>query len=170
MSYRLFSRSLFDQILRNKGVDLSLGRDKVVLQGKPLEDWISREYVAVDESVSLADLEKLLVESGTHTGFVVDGDAVLIGQLDLARISAARLQGGEAAMSAPCGGMAEEPEIVFTPDHRVWDSMEQIQGSSVDIFAVVDNTHRLVGVVYEASIMRGYMGVLREIRREEHGI
>ena len=170
VSYRLFNRSLFDQILDGRGVDLSLGRDKVVLQGKPLEDWISDRYIAVEESVSLAELEKQLVDSGTHTGFVVDKDGVLLGQLVLARIAAARLQGGDETMSLSISGLAEKPDIVFTPEHHAWDLMEEIQRTRAEATPVVDHAHRLVGVVYGASIMRGYMRVLNEIRREEHGV
>ena len=72
VAYRLFGRSLFDRQLVERGYDLSLGRDKVILQEKSVSDLVTTEAVLIKYNQTLADAYRAMLAANRQECYVVD--------------------------------------------------------------------------------------------------
>ena len=167
VSYRIFGRSLFDVQLRTRGFDLSAGRDKVILERRLIESWVTRDFVALAPDTPIGEAKARLLRARRHEGYVVGADGAYLGAVTLAEIVASEEGGlpGEGTAAR----LAKRDGLFFTPKTSVWDAMERMGdyvGESIPV--VEDGGPRLLGVVFEAAIVKAYLDAMKNIRREEH--
>ncbi len=163
---RLFGRSLFDVQLRERGMDLSGGRGKLVLELCTVGDLVTRDCVTVDAAMRVHDVMAKLARSDRGEAYVVDADGRYRGTLTLARLQA------HPDGQAPAGEVAHDDRPVLTSDTGVWHAMELMQdfvGEAVPVVEPEGEGLRFVGVVYETALMKVYLSTLESLRREEHG-
>lgn len=163
--YRLFGRSLFDVQLRERGFDLSLGRDKALLDQRTIRPYVSRDCVVLRPDQPLAEARLALIAASRGEACVVDAGGAYRGQLDLHRVL--RLLDGGAASASVVDGL-QMPERVLAPDTSIWDAMHRIRGFVGESVPVVDGEGCWQGVVFEAELVRAYLDTVEDIRREEH--
>ncbi len=167
VSYRVFGRSFFDAQLIDRGFDLSLGREKPVLQRRPIAPYVTRDFVALAPGVTLREAHARLMRSGRNAAHVLDEEGRYVGTIALARLA-----GSDADASTPVGRLATPETVVLSEDASVWEAMQRLEdflGESVPV-TEGSGSGRLVGVIFEASVLRAYMDVVGEIRREEHAV
>ncbi|MGI9303640.1 MAG: chloride channel protein [Gammaproteobacteria bacterium] len=168
ISYRVFGRSLFDVQLRARGFDLSLGRDKVILDNRLIESYVSQDYTALDPGMSLTQAKSELLKDKTCEGYVLDTNGVYVGMIRLGEIVDRESNG--LASETSVGEVAEREPLIFTATTTVWAAMEEMGdfvGESIPVIRD-DDDPRLLGVVFEAAVVRAYLETLYDIRREEN--
>ena len=169
VGYRLVGRSIFDIQLKRRGFDLSLGRDQAVLDNREISDFLSSDYVTASPEATLGTLLSRMHKEGKSEGYIIDGEDIYLGTITTLQLTG--YGSGADSMEDPCGLYQEKEEIILSTDTTIWAAMEKIQhfvGESVPVVSS-DGRGTLVGVVYEASIIRAYMKTLYNIRREEYG-
>ena len=167
VSYRIFGRSLFDVQLRMRGFDLSAGRDKVILERQLIESWVTRDFVALAPDMPIGEAKARLLGARRHEGYVIDADGAYLGEVTLAEIVASE-EGGRPG-EGTAARLANRDGLFFTPKTSVWDAMERMGdyvGESIPV--VEDGGPRLLGVVFEAAIVKAYLDAMKNIRSEEH--
>ena len=198
VSYRLFGRSLFDVQLRMRGFDLSAGRDRVILERRRIEGYVSRDFTALAPGLPLAEAKARLLASGRQEGYVLDAGGVYLGTVKLAELLASeekeRERGngkageGGPASDLPVSRIAKRAEPLLTPKTSVWAAMERMGGFVGESIPVLEEGsggrtdgdgdggegrgggrgRRMLGVVFEAAIVRAYLDTMNDIRREEN--
>ena len=169
VSYRAFGRSLFDVQLQMRGFDLAAGRDKVMLDRRLIERYVSRDYTKLLPNASLDEAMSHLLEDGSHEGYVVDSRGVYLGTVKLDELVALEKSGGAGAeFEAAC--LAKPEALILTAETSVWAAMAQMGDFVGESIPVVDEAEggRMLGVVYEASIVKAYLDTVNGIRREEN--
>ena len=173
---RVFGRSLFDVQLRMRGFDLSAGRERVILERRPIEGHVSQDYTSLDPDLTLEDAKARLLASRRNAGHVVDAGGTYLGTVKLAELLAAEGEGereageGGSASGNPVSRLAKREEPLLTPKTSIWSAMERMGdfvGEAIPVLEAVGGG-RMVGVVSEASIVKAYRDTMDEIRREEH--
>ncbi|WP_431023556.1 chloride channel protein [Halomonas sp. H5] len=165
LAAQLFGRSLFDIQLARRGLDLSAGRGRAVLQEARLAELISRDAVTLAPETPLDHAISRLSRAGHGEAYLVDDQGRYQGCVTLADLEAQR-EGGEAPTLADC---PEAPRPVLGPEASLWEAMHQLQRVTGEAIAVVDDEKRFLGVAYEASIARAFLHHSDALRREEHG-
>lgn len=168
VSYRIFGRSLFDVQLRARGFDLSLGRDKVILDHRLIENYVTQEYTRLDPDMSLAQAKSALLEFRRHEGYVLDADGAYVGTVALTDIVCRELEGVQSKTTLD--DIAERQPLTFTANTTVWEAMEKMGdfvGEAVPVVRDADDPH-LLGVVFEAAVVKAYLDTMYDIRREEN--
>ncbi|WP_275288319.1 chloride channel protein [Halomonas elongata] len=165
---QLFGRSLFDIQLARRGLDLSAGRGRALLQNARLKHLLSQDCVTLNPHDSVDDAVTALGNGGHGEAYLVDDkgryrSSVTLADLEVMR---GRNQGQRQVRDCP-----RTPRPVLGPEASVWDAMHQLQDVTGEAIAVVDDKagDAFLGVVYEASIARAYLQYSEELRREEHG-
>jgi len=162
---RLFGRSLFDVQLGERGLDLSGGRSKVMLEQRAVSELVTADCVKITPETPAREALRALEASGRHEAYVVDGGGRYLGTVPFARLHAAR-GGGERA-----GDLARDDRPLLAADTTVWaatDGLREFVGEAVPV--VEDpGSRRFLGVVYEAELLEAYLGTVDVLRREEHG-
>ncbi len=168
VSYRIFGRSLFDVQLGMAGFDLSLGRDKVMLENTTIDDYVTRDFTSLEADMSLSDARTGLLSSRRHEGYVLDRTGTYLGKVKLEDLLTREQQG--LSSKTPVKDIADRDSLVFRSGTSVWTAMEEVSdfvGESVPVIG--DEPEGLmVGVVFEATLIRAYLDMIYENRREEH--
>ena len=163
IGYRIYGRSFFDVQLGSRGFDLSLGRDKVTVQQHTVRSLLSQDYTTGSQDQLLTDVRDALIHDGRSEAYIVDDNGIYLGTLSLHRLL--NLITSDAAGTA--AQHAECESLILHPDSSIWDAMLEMEDFVGETIPVVDEG-RLVGVLSEASIVSAYLGILQNIRREEH--
>lgn len=168
ISYRVFGRSLFDVQLKARGFGLSFGRDKVILDHRPIEPYLTKDYTALVPDMPLSEAKLALLGSHHNEGYVLDSHGVYTGTLKLADIVLRETRG--LSTDTRVEEVAERELLILTADTSVWMAMEQMGefvGESIPVIRSSDDS-RLIGVVFESAIVKAYLDTMHDIRREEH--
>ena len=169
VSYRIFGRSLFDVQLRMRGFDLSAGRDKVMLDQRSIEGYVTQDYTALAPDTSLAEAKSRLLGSHRHEGYVVDAAGVYLGTVKLEALVASEERVGLGPAST-VARLAKRETLILTAKTSVWAAMEQMGdfvGESIPVLEEGDGGG-MRGVVFEATIVKAYLDTMDHIRREEN--
>ena len=169
VAYRIFGRSLFDVQLRMRGFDLSGGREKVILDDRLIESYVTRDYTALAPDMALGEARSCLLAARSHEGYVVDAGGVYLGTVKLeALVARDETDGG--GTETTVARLAEREALILTPKTTIRAAMEQMGdfvGESIPVLEEGDGV-RMVGVVFEASIVKAYLDTMNDIRREEN--
>lgn len=161
VSYRVIGRSLFDIQLKARGFDLSLGRERAILQHYPITDYRSRDCVSVRGDDTVERVRQQLLDQGRAEAMVVDAGGHFDGVVRLQEL-----------MTPPPGaavaGVRRPASVVFHEDTSVWDSMGLLRGFLGEAVPLLDRNGRLLGVVPEEAVIRAYLEIIHQLRREEN--
>ncbi|MCR8915085.1 chloride channel protein [Marinobacter panjinensis] len=161
ISYRVIGRSLFDLQLRERGFDLSLGRDKAILETHRIRDYLSTNVTTVSERDTVGDVRQRLVDDHRSEAMVLNRDQKLLGVV--------RLQGiVNSQADTPVLETAIQSFTTFDEDTSVWQSMEMLRGFLGEAVPLVDRRGRLKGVVPEEAVIRAYLEIMHDLREEEN--
>ncbi len=169
VSYRAFGRSLFDVQLRMRGFDLTVGRDKVMLDRRLIESYVTRDYTELAPDTSPREATSRLLEARSHEGYVVDSEGIYLGTVKLDELMTSERHGDMGA-DFTVTQLAKPEALILTAGTTVWAAMAQMGdfvGESIPVLEDGDDG-RMLGVVYEASIVKAYLDTMNDIRREEN--
>lgn len=161
ISYRVIGRSLFDLQLRARGFDLSLGRDKAILETHRIRDYLSDGFTSASDQDTVGAIRQRLVEDNRAEAMVLDRRGDLLGVI--------RLQGiVNGAAETPVMDAAIRSFTIFNEDTSVWQSMEMLRGFLGEAVPLVSREGRLLGVVPEEAVIRAYLEIVHDLREEEN--
>ncbi len=168
VSYRIFGRSWFDRLLLNRGVDVSQGRDHLLLQSQSVAESMDSPLVTVLGSESLAEVLTQMDAQARNLAWVVDSQHVLTGTLRYEAIRLLLIDQPD-AVDWPASQAAVSTGAVFTPETNLATAMQQVANQNQDWIAVVDGGQhrRFLGIISRAKIVTTYQATLDRIREEE---
>ena len=165
VGYRIYGRSIFDVQLLARGVDLSLGRDKVIVEQHTVRELLDEEFTMRLTSDSLANIRDALTEDNRSEAYIVDASGDYVGTLTVQRLLGLFADG--TPDDRPAGEYATPESLALSPDTSIWNAMKAMQGFVGESIPVVDDG-RLVGAVSESAIVSAYLEFVQGVRREEH--
>ncbi|MBZ2169576.1 chloride channel protein [Marinobacter sp. F4216] len=161
VSYRAIGRSLFDLELRARGFDLTLGRDKAILESRPIRDYLSTRYTTAQGMESVETVRQRLAREQRAEAMVVDNRGILLGVIRLQAII-------NSAPDTPILRLALRDFTRFDEKTSVWQSMELLRGFLGEAVPLVSGEGQLLGVVPEEAVIRAYLEIVHELREEEN--
>ena len=133
-----------------------------------LKDYVTQSYLKLGRETSLAEAKSKLLRSESHEAYVCDTDDGYVGSVTLNQLVRAEEQG--LAMDGAVSDLAQPEGLVLMGNTSIWETMQQLADFVGESIPVVEDEHnpRLLGVVFEATIVKAYMETMDEIRRQEH--
>lgn len=165
IAFRVYGRSFFDVQLQKQGFDLRLGRDKVMAQQRTIKPLIDNEYTVFDAERPLHEIRDGLVADKRSEAYVTGENGSYVGTLTLHRIMEIALDG--ASLDEPGGNFASPEVLILRQDTSIWEAMSQMEHFVGESIPVVDDG-RLVGVLFESTIVSAYLDLMDSIRKEDH--
>jgi len=165
IGFRIYGRSYFDVQLESRGFDLSLGRDKVIVQQHSIANLLSQDFTIAQSSFTLAAVRDLLVQEKHSEAYIVNSSSEYIGTLSLHRLM--ELITDRTDMSLPVASFAEPETLLLNPSTTIWSAMSDMEdfvGESIPVLA----DGKMVGVLFESTIVAAYLGILDDTRKDEH--
>ena len=165
-SDRLFGRSLFDRQLASQGIDLSLGRDKVMLQRTAISRYVTTDAVTVKGSQRLIEAQRAMVEAGRQECYVLDELSRFVGKLRLSDIVS--IPANVNVHQAIASDYASLDTLVFDHELSVWHALEQMREFVGESIAIIDQRNYFIGVIYQSTLVTAYLQTTENVRAEEH--
>ena len=165
VAQRWYGRSLYNRQLNERGVDLSMGRERAFLMHRKVVDLAVDSLPVLQRNETIAELRRKLLEQGTASAVVTDDNGAYLGfvyhqQLsstsnDQNRLDQLELQQG----------------LEFDQTTSIWSAMEAMRDFVGEAVAVVDSdSGRYLGVIPESVLINAYLDAVHELRREEHEV
>ncbi len=164
----LLGDSIYTINLRHKGLNLQHGRDVDLMQCLTVGEAMSKEPYVVDESLPLADLDRLFQRTHGHSFPVVDGAQRLIGMVSISDYDRALEKGGSA--NRRVADIATRGDILVAyEDEAVSDALQRIGTRDVNKLPVVSRLDpaKVIGVVRRRDIIRAYNVALSRRARDQ---
>jgi CIC family chloride channel protein len=164
VSHSWHGRSLWDVELAERGIDLSLGRERAYLRHRKAAGLATDALPVLSSTLTVADVRNELNSASTETAAIVDDGLKFIGQ-----VSQTELGGCQDELS-----MADfEYHIgqVFNETTSIWEAMQTMRDYIGEAIPVVDSQNgRYLGAVPESAVINAYLDAAQELRREEHEV
>jgi CIC family chloride channel protein len=159
-----YGRSLYDQQLAARGIDLSLGRERAYLMHHKVGEHLTDCLPVVSRQTSVKDADAQMSTRQTATAVVVDDEQRYLGILSQQQLSA---QGDNNSVAS----IEFQSQPSFTERSSIWDAMQVMRDHMGEAIAVVDSSNgRYLGAIPEAAVINAYLDATEELRREEHEI
>ena len=165
IGYRIFGRSLFDAQLAGRGFDLSMGRDKVIVQQQSVRFLLDEHVTKVQAYATLEEVRKAMLDDHATEAYVIEGRRDYLGTIPIARLL--ELMDAGVASTETADRYAEPDWLVLAPDDSIWRAMDKMHDFVGDTIPVVEEG-KLLGVVHSGAIVNAYTDILNDIRREEN--
>lgn len=172
VGYGLFGRSLFDVQLAARGTDLSMGRDKAILNNMSLMRYVSQGYSRLYATDSVQSVLDELVANERTEAYIVGEEGEYIGtitSIDIIKLIQQEPQPGS-LKNRRAAQFAQPEALVFDTETSIWQAMQQLEGFAGESIPVVNRTdgNQLIGVVHEAALVKAYLDAEQSVREEEH--
>lgn len=164
ISFRWYGRSLYDNQLVARGIDLSMGREPAYLMHHKVANFAIDALPVVSQDSDLRVLREQMAEKSTATAVVVNEDNRYLGQ-----VFQHQLHGLDDDVSVATIELRHGTE--FDENTSIWEAMETMRSYIGEAIAVVDRRDdRYLGVVPEAVVINAYLDAVQELRREKYEV
>ena len=83
VSSQLIGQSTFDQLLSNRQIDITVGRDILFLQRKKIKEIVDKNYLKIDGETQVSQAIELFKQKQCSEGYLVDHKNKLLGKISL---------------------------------------------------------------------------------------
>ncbi|MCK5810393.1 MAG: chloride channel protein [Cocleimonas sp.] len=161
LAFRLYGRSIFDVGLANAGIDLSLGRDRALLEHTKVNTLPFSDYVKLNHKISLHDAIALLKQGSRSAGVVIKSDGTYIGVVRTIDLINEKEQ--------PLEDLIRNDMPVLNESTTLWQGMSQLEGFSGEAIPIVQSTDgMLIGMIAESALITAYQKIANDNRSEEN--
>jgi len=164
IAHNWYGRSLYDNQLKLRGIDLSLGRERAYLMHHKVAAHVTESLPVIQQSANLGALRLKMNEKSSGSAVILDHDNRYLGQVyqhqlheldDDATITSIELQQGS----------------TFTEKTSIWEAMEIMRSYFGEAIVVIDSASgAYLGAVPEAVVINAYLDAAQELRREEYEV
>ncbi len=165
ITHNAYGHSFFSWQLAQRGVDLSGGREDVLMRSRLVADIMRRDYVTVSKRANLEEVRRKLVGVPYGELFVTDDENRLAGTVTLPDLSEMAFNDAYDNMMLAGDVLRERPPVVCAADD-LEKALALLESESDGHIAVVDGirTMRLIGVLHERDVLVAYHKSVLEAR------
>lgn len=164
VAQRWYGRSLYDYQLAERGIDLSMGRERAYLMHHKVLDHVTQAIPVVEQDATLGELRAQMVSNSTASAVIIDHQKKYLGQVFQHQLSSH--DDHETVTVLEC-----HQGLEFDETTSIWDAMEIMRDYIGEAITVVDsNSGQYLGVIPEAVVINAYLDAAQELRREEHEV
>ena len=162
VSYHCYGRSLFDAQLAERGLDLSLGRDRGYLQHHLVLEYAVEHLPRVDAGSSSGGLIERFKSEGHQTAVVIGENKKFVG---LATLDQLLQQRPDTILS----DIEFKSGLLFNETTSLWAAMEAMRNYNGEAVPIVDScSGQYLGALPESIVIGAYLDAVQDLRREEH--
>ena len=159
-----YGRSLYDQQLIARGIDLSLGRERAYLMHRKVSEHMTDCLPIVTIDACVGDAKELMAARRKGSAVIVDDQHRYLGTLLQRQINALQENLDIASIELPSSPYFDE-------NTSIWEAMQEMRAYLGEAIAVVDSASgRYLGAIPESAAINAYLDATESLRREEHEI
>jgi CIC family chloride channel protein len=164
IAHNWWSRSLYDFQLAQRGIDLSMGRERAYLMHRKVVNHVTNSLPVVRQQALPGEVQEKLSESSASSAVVIDSEQRYLGLVFQHQLH-------DLDEEVTIGSIELEHGNEFDENTSIWEAMEIMRGYIGEAIAVVDSgSGRYLGTIPEAVVINAYLDAAEELRREEYEV
>lgn len=167
-AYSTMSRtSIYTEKLRRKGVELSGGRERHLLERTPVARAILDDFTALQLPADLDKVHAQMDEIGSEWLICVDGDGRFVGLLGKEDVDDAVARGGTVSVV----DLVDDDVLPVIPTESLDEAFRKIAPRGLSILPVIEDlaSREVIGAVTRESLTSAYWAALGEATRLRDG-
>ena len=154
-----FGSSFFDKQLLSRGINMSLGRENIIMSQVKILDYASNEYIVFNKDEKLENIIEHFAKKEVTEGYFVDNKNQFLGKIRLIDIIGKK---SEIAFL-----YRQKSFISLSENHNLLDAISILSNFVGENVPIINNKNIFVGIVSEGDVLRLYNEVSQEIRSIE---
>jgi CIC family chloride channel protein len=164
IAHNWWSRSLYDFQLAQRGIDLSMGRERAYLMHRKVVNHVTNSLPVVRQQALPGEVQEKLSETSASSAVVIDSEQRYLGLVFQHQLH-------DLDEEVTIGSIELEHGNEFDENTSIWEAMEIMRGYIGEAIAVVDSgSGRYLGTIPEAVVINAYLDAAEELRREEYEV
>ena len=154
---RLEKDSIDTLELTRRGVKIHIGAEEAVMAGIKVREVMRGDVVTANESATLDDLIRTMIEKESFYIPVLDAQGLMMGIVSLQDVRPALME-GEVRNIVKASEIATEDVIVLYPDDNLNTAIEHFSLKEIDELPVVEreNPRKVVGMLNHKDVLDAY--------------
>ena len=150
VSSQLIGQSTFDQLLSNRQIDITVGRDILFLQRKKIKEIVDKNYLKIDGEIQVSQAIELFKQKQCSEGYLVDNKNKLLGKISLPILLSYK-------MNLKVKEIKKIKFLKIDADDDLSKTIEKCKDFVGESIPVVDKKNRIIGIFSENDLFVSYL-------------
>ena len=150
VSSQLIGQSTFDQLLSNRQIDITVGRDILFLQRKKIKEIVDKNYLKIDGEIQVSQAIELFKQKQCSEGYLVDNKNKLLGKISLPILLSYK-------MNLKVKEIKKIKFLKIDADDDLSKTIEKCKDFVGESIPVVDKKNRIIGSFSENDLFVSYL-------------
>ena len=160
LTSRVFGNSFFDKQLLSRGIDISKGREQILLNEIEIRHYASTKFTKISETMLTKDTAKLLLKNKETEGYVLSKDDILIGKIRLIDIVDKKNQ--------LTTNFLQQKPIILNSNISLLDTIKKLSSFVGESIPIIDKqSKKLIGIISENDVLAAYLEISDDINHIE---
>ncbi len=153
---RIFGNSLFDKQLISRGVEITRGREQILLNEVSIQNYVEKKYTKLDVNLSVENAIRLLKKQNTTEGYIISKENKYIGKIALIKLVNQK-------DSRLINYIEKNPLIIDQNSSLIFviKKLSKFVGESIPI--INEKTGEMTGIISENGVLKAYLDISEEI-------
>ena len=150
VSSQLIGQSTFDQLLNNRKIDITVGRDILFLQRKKIKEIVDRDFLKLDGEMTVKEAIELFKQKQCSEGYYVNLKGKLIGKIILPLLLSYK-------MNEKISKVKKVNFLKIRDDEDLSNTIEKCKDFVGESIPVVDGKGKIIGIFSESDLFVSYL-------------
>ncbi len=157
---RIFGNSFFDKQLSSRGIDISKGREQIILNNVVIGNYARKDFIKLSKEMKVSQVIKLFLKKKETEGYILSDKSIFIGKIRLIDIINKKDQEIE--------NFVQKKPLILDYKLSLLNSIKKLSnfvGESVPIINKSNN--KFIGIISENDALSAYLEISNEINNIE---
>jgi CIC family chloride channel protein len=157
---RLFGNSLFDKQLTSRGIQITKGREQILLNEILIENYVDTNFTKMDINISPTDAIKKLKKDNNTEGYLLSKEGDYLGKINILDLLITKNKNIQNCM-------VKKP-LIIEPQSNLLEVIKSLANFVGESIPIVDkSTNKMIGIISENDVLLAYLEISEEINQIE---
>ena len=150
VSSQLIGQSTFDQLLNNRNIDITVGRDILFLQRKKIKEIVDKDFLKIDGNITVKEAIEMFKTFECSEAYYVGLNDKLLGKLSLPKL----LSYDD---NLKIKDIKKTKFLKINDDEDLSETIQKCKDFVGESIPVVDNKGKIIGIFSENDLFVSYL-------------
>ena len=160
LTSRFFGNSFFDKQLLSRGIEISKGREQILLNEINIGNYANKNFSKISDEMFTNAVKKLLLKNKDTEGYVLSKENKLIGKVRLVDIVDKKNQ--------KITNFLQKKPIILNADISLLETIKTLSNFVGESIPIIDKKNKkILGIISENDVLAAYLKISNEINHIE---
>jgi len=150
VSSQLIGQSTFDQLLSNRNIDITVGRDILFLQRKQIKEIVNNNFLKLQGDLSIKEAISKYKDAECSEGYYVGENDKLLGKFSLTKLLSCNL-------NLKIRDIQKSKFLKINEEDDLSNTIEKCKDFVGESIPVIDKKGKIIGIFSESDLFVSYL-------------